>query len=111
MQKLSLDAVTRQLRDRLSTESGGRHTAETVYGGHDHVLRQTVIALAAGAEMGEHVNPGEATVYVLLGRVRLVSGEQSWEGRAGDFLIAPNARHKVEALEESVILLTVAKLP
>jgi quercetin dioxygenase-like cupin family protein len=63
-----------------SASSGGR-AARTVHGGHERVLGQTVIALAAGQMLGEHENPGEATVYVLHGRVRLVCGTDSWEGR------------------------------
>ncbi|MCW2597298.1 MAG: Cupin 2 conserved barrel domain protein, partial [Jatrophihabitans sp.] len=84
--------------------------SETVYGGHEHVLRQTVIALAAGRQLDEHQNPGEATVHVLHGRVRLIAGAVSWAGSPGDLIIVPNARHTLEALEAAVVLLTVAKL-
>lgn len=79
-------------------------------GGHERVLRQTVIALVKGATLAEHENPGEATVQVLQGRVRLASGGQSWDGRRGDLIIVPDARHSLEALEDSAVLLTVAKL-
>jgi len=50
-------------------------------------------------------------VHVLRGRVRLTSEGQSWEGRAGDLLKVPDARHSLHALEDSAVLLTVAKLP
>ena len=53
--------------------------------------------------------PGEATVYVLTGRVRLCAAENAWEGSSGDLLIVPNARHSLEALEASCVLLTVAE--
>lgn len=33
-----------------------------MYGGHDHQLGQTVIALSAGVSRSEHANPVEATV-------------------------------------------------
>ena len=36
-------------------------------------------------------------------------GEASWEGRAGDLLIVPQSRHILKALEDSAVLLTVAK--
>ena len=110
MQKISLEALARQ-QIELAATAGGGHTADTVYGGHERVLRQTVIGMISHAVLAEHENPGEATVQVLHGRVRLAAGDLSWEGRAGDLLIVPDARHSLEALEDSAILLTVAKLP
>jgi quercetin dioxygenase-like cupin family protein len=80
-----------------------------VYGGHEHVLRQTLIALVASHKLDEHDNPGEATLHVLHGRVRLTAGDVSWEGSPGDLLIVPAARHSLDALEDSAVLLTVAK--
>lgn len=108
MQRTSLDALARQ-QLTLAATAGGGHTADTVYGGHEKVLRQTVIGMVAGARLGEHESPGEATVQMLLGRVRLTAGEVAWEVRRGDLIIVPDARHSVEALEDSALLLTVAK--
>ncbi len=110
MQRISLDALATQQLE-LAAAHGGRPAADTVVGGHERVLRQTVVGMPAGSELGEHENPGEATLYVLRGRVRLSSGEASWEGRAGDLLKIPNARHSLHALKDSAVLLTVAKLP
>ncbi|WP_207344597.1 LuxR family transcriptional regulator [Arthrobacter sp. E3] len=109
MQRISLDALARQQMELAATHSG--RAADTVVGGHERVLRQTVIGLIEGAELAEHENPGEATVLVLHGRVRMSSREQSWEGRAGDLLKVPDARHSLLALTDSAVLLTVAKLP
>jgi len=107
MRKLSLDALAREQLDRA--RSGGGRSASTVFGGHEQSLRQTVIAIVAGAATSEHASPGEATLQVLHGRVRLTAGEDSWEGRAGDLLLIPPAMHSVAAVEDAAFLLTVAK--
>jgi quercetin dioxygenase-like cupin family protein len=110
MEKLSLEALAREQMKAATAAPAGR-AARTVYGGHEHVLRQTLMALTAGSSMSEHQNPGEATVHVLHGRVRLVADAVAWEGRDGDLLIVPQAPHTLHALEDAAVLLTVAKLP
>jgi len=110
MQRTSLDALARQQLELASTAGGG-HTARTVYGGHEKVLRQTVIGMVSGAALSEHESPGEATVLVLRGRVRLSTGDLAWEASRGDLIAVPDARHSLKALEDSAVLLTVAKLP
>lgn len=84
----------------------GRST-QTLVGGQGRMLRQAVMALAAGQGLGEHESPKEATLQVLLGRVRLTAGEDAWEGAAGDHLIIPDVRHDLVALEDAAVLLTV----
>jgi quercetin dioxygenase-like cupin family protein len=108
MQKLSVDAQARELLAQAASAPGGR-AAQTVMGGHERVLRQTVIAMTKDSALSEHANPGESTVYVLRGRVRLAAGSETWEGRDGDLLIVPDAPHSLLALQDSAVLLTVAK--
>ncbi len=108
-QRTSLDALAREQLELAASAAGG-HAARTVYGGHEKVLRQTVIAMVRDSELSEHENPGEATVLVLHGRVRMSAGDLAWEGRRGDLITVPDARHSLKALEDSAVLLTVAKL-
>lgn len=105
MQKKSLDALAREQLE-LARRSSAARSATTVVGGHEHAMRQTVIALCAGAELAEHENPGEATIQVLTGRVELQVGDDSWQGRSGDLITIPDARHTLLAHEDAVVLLT-----
>lgn len=108
MEKSSLTALARELLAAAKTKSSGR-SSRTVVGGHERVLRQTLVALTSGNSLDEHDNPGEATVQVLRGRVLLRCGDVEWEGSPGDHLVVPQARHSLHALEDSAFLLTVAK--
>ena len=109
MEKSSLAALTARHLETARGSSSGR-SAETVVGGHTHTLRQTLVALRAGEALDEHENPGEATVHVLTGRVRLATHDASCDGAAGDLLTVPDARHSLTAVEDAAVLLTVAKL-
>ena len=82
MRKLSLDAVARE-QLKQAKENSNKRSAKTVYGGHEHSLRQSVIALAGGAVMADHISPGEATLQVLQGRIRLTAGKDTWDLRSG----------------------------
>jgi quercetin dioxygenase-like cupin family protein len=87
--------------------SNGRASV-TIFGGREHDLRQTLIALVGGAALHEHDSPGDASLQVLFGSVRLTAGESSWEAGVGDYLHIPPQRHALEAVSDSVVLLTVA---
>jgi quercetin dioxygenase-like cupin family protein len=108
IEKFSLDAIAREQMQKAAGASAGR-AAETVYGGHERALRHTVVALTEGTSLSEHENPGEATVLVLEGRVRLTAGAVDWEGRKGDLLIVPQSRHGLDAITDAVVLLTAVK--
>ena len=108
MEKISLTAIARQQLASARTANSGR-SAHTVYGGHEHQLRQTLIAMTEGTGLDEHESPGEATLQVIEGRVKLANSEASWEGSPGDHIVIPRTRHSLQALTDSVVLLTVVK--
>lgn len=89
MQKLSLDALAREHLERAAAATNGR-SATTVYGGHAHTLRQTLLALKAGTSLAEHDSPGEATLLVLRG----VSGSPAARptGRVAAVTSSPSLR-------------------
>ena len=111
MQKSSLTALARQQLELAHAAPSGRSSSTTSTGGHEHQLRQTLIALTAGQALSEHENPGEATVR------RPVSG-----GSGSAPAAPPGKRSRRRprssfrtpgttcgALEDAAVLLTVAK--
>ncbi|RBY75768.1 LuxR family transcriptional regulator [Geodermatophilus sp. TF02-6] len=108
---MALTDLERRGRELLAAarEHGSGRAADTVVGGADQALRQTLLALVAGARLAEHENPGEATLQVLEGSVRLVAGATAEDGERGDLLAVPEERHALEAVTDAVVLLTVVK--
>ena len=98
--------LARELLQRAGGEQS-RRAASTLPQPVDG-LRQTVLALAAGAELREHQSPGAASLLVIRGRVRLVAGDDSIELAVHQLSPIPNRRHSVHADEDSVVLLSVA---
>ncbi len=108
MESISLTALaSEKLAEAGRTHSG--RAAHTIHGGHTHELRQTVLALLTGHELSEHDSPGESTLQVLQGHVRLSTNGDAWEGKAGDYVAIPPERHALHAVEDSVVMLTVLK--
>ncbi|RBY78396.1 hypothetical protein DQ239_07390 [Blastococcus sp. TF02-09] len=103
---MDLTQLAADLLDRAASETT-RRAASTLPHPIDG-LRQTVIALLGGAELGEHESPGPASLLVLRGRVRLVAGEETVDLGAHSFSPIPDRRHSLQADEDSVVLLSVA---
>ena len=57
--------------------------------------------------MAEHESPGQATLQVFRGRVRVSTAAEEWSGAVGDFLVLPAERHALHADDDAVVLLTV----
>lgn len=106
MESISLTQLADEQLQAARSARAGR-SAHTVHGGRDHLLRQTLIALVGGTAMAEHNSPGQATLQVLRGRVRVSTAGENWSGGPGDLLVIPLERHSLHADEDSVVLLTV----
>lgn len=110
VRKWSLTAVADQQLAYVRRASNQRST-QTLHGGRQHQLCQTVIALAAGQVLDEPDNRDESTLQVLCGRVQLSAGELTSAGSAGELLIVPAGGHTVQALDDAVVLLTEIRPP
>ena len=86
----------------------GRASVSLVH--EDHV-RAVLMGLTAGTGLAEHDPPDGATLHIVSGRARLfVAGEggREWLLEDGDHVAIPHARHGVDAVSDTVLLLTVA---
>lgn len=103
---VDLSALAEDLMGKAATEHSGR-AGRTLPHPVDG-LRQTVIALRGGAELGEHESPGAASLLVLRGHVRLVAGDRNIELGVHRIAPIPDRRHSLHADEDSVVVLSVA---
>lgn len=106
METVSLSTEADSQLAAAHASTAGR-AAHTLYGGSGHQLRQALLALAAGRGLDDHESPGEATLLVVRGRIRLSTADDTVEAGPGDYLVIPGERHNVLALEDAVFLLTV----
>lgn len=87
--------------------ASAQRAGNTLYRGDG--LRQTMVALLAGAEMTEHESPIEAFLHVIQGRVTIHGDDRKWTIEAGQLLPIPPEKHSVIAEEDSVFTLTVLR--
>jgi quercetin dioxygenase-like cupin family protein len=45
----------------------------------------------------------------LEGHVHLSAGDDMWDGKTGDYVVIPPQRHSLQAVDDSVVMLTVFK--
>lgn len=68
------------------------------------------ICMAVGNSMKEHTAPEAITILILQGRVRIDSMQESVELTCGDMVcFDAKVPHSLEALEQSVVRLTLSK--
>jgi quercetin dioxygenase-like cupin family protein len=72
-------------------------------------FRIVLISMESGARMKEHHVDGTSSVQVLKGSIRYTAQGQTHELQAGSILaVAAAIKHDVEALDESIFLLTIS---
>jgi quercetin dioxygenase-like cupin family protein len=102
-----LAAEAGQLRAELAYQEGDRN-ANTLL--KEPNARVVLTALRQGARLQEHQTAGWVVIQTVAGRLRVRALGQTVELPSGHLLtLEPNVAHDVEALEESVFLLTLAQ--
>jgi quercetin dioxygenase-like cupin family protein len=72
-------------------------------------FRVVLICMETAARLKEHKVDGTSSVHVLQGRIRYSAQGRTYDLRAGSLItVAASIPHDVEALDESVFLLTIA---
>lgn len=95
---------------RSAHDSPAGRAARTLNPGAGVLLKQSLLALVAGRSLADHESPAAATLQVLTGVVRLTGGNPGGiELHEGDHAAIPPVRHGLDAVEDSVVLLTVAQ--
>ncbi|WP_243789654.1 LuxR family transcriptional regulator [Saccharopolyspora gloriosae] len=107
METTSLTELAAERLSAAKRSRAGRATS-TVHGGSEASLRQVLLAFTAGHALAEHERPGEATLQVLRGSVRVTTPTGSLEAEEGDHLVLPFERHGLTAVSDAVVLLTVS---
>lgn len=75
-------------------------------------LKQSLMAMVSGQSLADHLNPTAATLQVIVGTVRLTGdGVTATELHVGDFAPIPPVRHGLDALDDAVVLISVAQGP
>ena len=101
--------IARELR-QLHSEAGWQsgHNAKTLvkYDG----LRIVLIALKARSTIPEHHAKGQISIQPVVGHILVRAQGRSFELRPGELLALDDGiPHDVEAMEESALLLTIAR--
>jgi quercetin dioxygenase-like cupin family protein len=106
--QFDLAAEIEQLRRQESWQRGTGRSSETLVKHPD--FRIVLVAMKSNTEMKEHRAKGRISIQTIVGHVRLKLPQQTVEVPAGHLLVLDRCiTHDVEAVEESVFLLTVCR--
>ena len=101
----------RAMARELLEEAGGlasQRSARTLTPGAGAALKQTLMALKAGARLQDHVAPGPTTLLGLVGTALLSDEHGRVELGEGGWAPCPRGAHSIEAVTDVVVLITVA---
>ena len=102
----SLDALARGLIADAATRPERRSIGALAKAGR---LTQLGLGFTAGGILPDHENPGDATLLVLRGEVRLSWGDEHWDGGPGDLCVIPQERHELLARTDAFCLLSFVR--
>ncbi len=104
---IDLQEAAAALLSEARTAKSGR-AGRTLNPGAGAHLKQALLALTKGAVLADHESPGEATLQVITGHVHLSAADEVTDLNTGGWTRIPPLRHGVEAITDTVLLITVA---
>ena len=105
--QFDLSAEIEHMRLEDSWQRGTGRSSRTLVKQPD--FRIVLVAMKSATEMKEHRADGRISIHAILGHLRLKLPSQTVEVPAGHLLaLDPCIVHDVEALEDSVFLLTIS---
>ncbi len=106
LQSFDLDGEVSRLREQKAWREG-RRNATTLRKGEG--LKVVLLVMKKGDRLDEHSAPGPMTLSVYEGSIRFSAADEEVEAGAGTLLACDSGvRHSVEALGDTVCLLSVA---
>lgn len=104
-----LETIAQRHLDEARVTEHGRSAARL---SQDGVLRNSIVALREGGELSEHNSPHAASMLVLIGSVRVTSGDRHEDYDEGTLHVLTHERHSVTALADcAFLLITVTSVP
>jgi quercetin dioxygenase-like cupin family protein len=104
---LDLDLAATELLEQARTVAVGR-AARTLTPGSGAALKQSLLALRAGSRLQDHVAPDATTLLGIRGTAVLHHGAERLALTDGVWATCPAGHHTLEAVSDTVVLLTVA---
>ena len=106
LQSFDLDAEVARLREEEAFR--GRRNSITLRKGEG--MSVVLLVMGAGERLAEHAAPGPISVAVREGRVRFATSDGEVEAGPETVLaLDGGVRHAVEALEDAVCVITIAR--